>query len=189
MENNSAPMMLTPKQSQFVAEYLIDLNATQAAIRAGYSTDSARDIGYENLTKPDIQDAIAQAMQQRAERTQVTADQVLQEYAKVAFLDIRRLFDETGSIKPVEELDDRTAAAVSGLEVEELFEGRGEKRKHIGRLHKIKLADKMRALEGLARHLGMFNDSLEVKGKIQSITAVETYDTVEEAMAALKEIF
>jgi phage terminase small subunit len=70
-------MSLTDKQQRFVAEYLIDLNATQAAIRAGYSSGTAKEIGYENLTKPHIAQAIQAAVNQRTERTQVDADYVL----------------------------------------------------------------------------------------------------------------
>lgn len=69
---------LTPKQQAFVREYLLDLNATQAATRAGYSPDTARQIGSENLSKPDIQEAIGIAMTERAKRTQITSDYVLQ---------------------------------------------------------------------------------------------------------------
>jgi phage terminase small subunit len=75
---------LTQKQRRFVEEYLIDLNATQAAIRAGYSKDSARSIGCENLTKPDIADEIAKLRKAQSERTGVTADQVMQELTKLA---------------------------------------------------------------------------------------------------------
>ena len=69
---------LTPKQTRFVEEYLIDLNATQAAIRAGYSVRSARKIGQENLTKPDIKNSILESQLARSERTEITTDMVLQ---------------------------------------------------------------------------------------------------------------
>ena len=68
---------LTPKQARFVEEYLVDLNATQAAIRAGYSEQTARVIGHENLTKPDIQKAITERRQEMQQRTAITADRVL----------------------------------------------------------------------------------------------------------------
>ena len=76
-------MSLTPKQQRFVEEYLVDLNATQAAIRAGYSETTARQQGCENLTKPNIQDAIAEAMQERSERTELSQDWVLSELQNV----------------------------------------------------------------------------------------------------------
>ena len=84
---------LTKKQQLFVDEYLIDLNATQAAIRAGYSVSSARDIGCENLTKPNIQEAIAKAMAERSRRTGVNQDRVVLELAKIAFANIADVVD------------------------------------------------------------------------------------------------
>ena len=76
---------LTAKQQKFVDEYLIDLNATQAAIRAGYSKRTAKDIACENLAKPNIQEKIQEAMNQREERTKITQDMIVQELAKIAF--------------------------------------------------------------------------------------------------------
>lgn len=78
---------LTEKQKRFVQEYLVDLNATQAAIRAGYKEKAARSVGAENLTKPDIQKAIQSAIKERQDRTGITQDRVLKELGKVAFAD------------------------------------------------------------------------------------------------------
>ena len=80
-------MALTEKQKLFVQEYLVDLNATQAAIRAGYKEKAARSVGAENLTKPDIQKAIQSAIKERQDRTGITQDRVLKELGKVAFAD------------------------------------------------------------------------------------------------------
>jgi len=76
---------LTAKQDRFVEEYLVDLNATQAALRAGYSEKTARSIGAENLSKPDIEKAIADALEARRLRTEITQDRVLEELAAIAF--------------------------------------------------------------------------------------------------------
>ncbi len=76
---------MTAKQQLFVDEYLIDLNATQAALRAGYSEKTARSIGAENLSKPDIEKAIADALEARRLRTEITQDRVLEELAAIAF--------------------------------------------------------------------------------------------------------
>ena len=154
----AARKKLTPKQKRFVSEYLIDLNATQAAIRAGYSTKTAHSIGQENLTKPEIKQAIEKAMQKRQQRTEITQERVLQEYARLAFYDPRKLFQSDGTPKPIEALDDDTAAALSGLEVREEFEGTGENRTFAGYTKKYKLASKLGALDSIAKHLGMFND-------------------------------
>jgi len=88
-----APEVLTEKAQRFVDEYIIDLNGTQAAIRAGYSTRSARAIAAENLTKPSIVAAIQAAMDSRAERTQITADQVLRRWRDIAFADANELIE------------------------------------------------------------------------------------------------
>ena len=95
---------MTPKQQLFVDEYLIDLNATQAAIRAGYSKKSARATGAENLTKPDIAAAIAARMKVRSERLDIQADNVLQAIAKIAFADEQA--DNAADVK----VSDRLAA-------------------------------------------------------------------------------
>lgn len=86
-------MGLTPKQQRFVDEYMVDLNATQAAIRAGYSPDTARQMGAENLSKPVIQAAIAEARREQQERTGISADKVLREVAYVALADARELVE------------------------------------------------------------------------------------------------
>lgn len=105
-------MALTAKQAAFVREYLVDLNATQAAIRAGYSKKTANVIASELLAKPNIQSAIQEEMKKRAERTEITADKVLKEFAKLAFFDPRKLFDDKGNPKDITELEDDTAGGI-----------------------------------------------------------------------------
>lgn len=155
---------LTPKQEAFVREYLVDLNATQAAIRAGYSEQTAYRTGADNLRKPQIAAAVAAAQSARAQRTEITADRVLRELARVGFSDARRLFSPDGSLRPVAEWPDDAAAAVSSVEVFEELEGRGENRQVIGHTKKLKLWDKGHALELLAKHLGMLKDRVEHSG-------------------------
>ena len=166
---------LTPKQRRFVNEYLIDLNATQAAIRAGYSKKTAKDIGGENLSKPAIQAEIQKRQVKLQNTLEITQDRVLQEYARLAFYDPRKLFQPDGTPKPIEALDDDTAAALAGLEVREEFEGAGENRAFVGYTKKYKLANKLGALDSLAKHLGLFEpkeeDSEEETIKIE-ITGV-----------------
>ena len=148
-------MALTPRQSKFIDEYLIDLNATQAAIRAGYSEKTAEWVGPRLVSKSHVADAIAIRIQKREQRTGITQDMVLQEYARIAFFDPRKLLNSDGSPKPINELDDDTAAAIAGLDIEEANENRGVVRKY-------KIADKKGALDSVARHLGMFNDKLNL---------------------------
>lgn len=165
---------LTAKQQRFVEEYLVDLNATQAAIRAGYSEDSARQIASENLSKPYIQDFITAARLKLATKTGATVERVIQEYARLAFLDIRKAFDDEGRLLPIHQIDDDTAAAIAGIETEKLFEGHGEDREQIGTLHKVRLADKVRALDSLGEHLGMFPKKVAVTGPDGGAVKIDT---------------
>ncbi|MEF2146661.1 MAG: terminase small subunit [Desulfovibrionaceae bacterium] len=150
---------LTPKQAAFVAEYLIDLNATQAAIRAGYSARTAGSQGERLLKKVEIQIALAEAQQKRAERTEISQDRVLLEYSKLAFHNPQDFYDDKGNLIEVHKLPRDVAAAITSMEVSVDAEGKSK-------LQKIKLADKKGALDSVARHLGMFNDSLNLNGDI-----------------------
>lgn len=148
------------KQALFVQEYLIDLNATQAAIRAGYSKRSAAAQGHALLKKPEIQEALKNAIESRASRTAVTQDRVLQEIGRLAFFDPRRLLDANGDIKPPSEWDDDTAAAVASMEID-VSARRGEDDDDDGGgdptvTKKVRVFDKNTALTNAMRHLGMF---------------------------------
>lgn len=151
--------ILTEKQATFVQEYLIDLNATQAAIRAGYSKKTANRIAAENLSKPVIAQAIAEARKEQEQRTQLTADKVLEQYARIAFFDLRTLYGDDGKILPVTEWPDEAAAAVAGFEVMELS---GDLP---GVVKKVKLVDKRASLADMGKHLGMFKERVEHSGK------------------------
>ncbi len=172
---------MTPKQEEFVRQFLIDLNATQAAIRAGYSVKTANEQGARLLANVSVQRAISGAMDRRAKRTEITAERVLQEFAKIAFFDPRGLFNEDGSPKSVTELDDDAAASVAGLDVVELYDD-GEK---LGQVKKIKLADKLGALTQIGRHLGMFNDKLQVTQDLSALS-VEELVALDRIQAKLK---
>ena len=160
-------MALTPKQQRFVGEYLVDLNATQAAIRAGYSEKTARAIGCENLTKPDIQEAIAAAQRQLAEQPGITAKRVKQELARLAFSDVRSLFDKGGSLRPIHELSDDEAAAVASLEV--IIKNAQAGDGHTDTVHKVKVWDKTKSLELLGKHFGLFDEHAHVSGTIELV--------------------
>jgi phage terminase small subunit len=164
-----AERALTPKQSQFVAEYLIDLNATQAAIRAGYSARTANEQGARLLTNVSVHSAIDVAMKRRAERTEITQDRVLQELARIAFFDLRKLYREDGSLKAMHELDDDAAAVLAGVDVVEMAGGAkiggDEGVSHVPMFtKKAKIPDKVAALGLAMRHLGMLKDKTEVSG-------------------------
>lgn len=150
-------MALNAKQDRFVEEYLVDLNATQAAIRAGYSPKTAYSMGQRLLKNVGVQAAVQAEMDQRSKRVKITQDRVLQEYARLAFFDPRKLFCDNGKPKDINELDDDTAAALAGLDVMEEYEGTGESREFVGYTKKYKLANKLVALDSLGKHLGLFD--------------------------------
>lgn len=155
---------LTAKQAAFVDEYLIDLNATQAAIRAGYSENTASETGYENLRKPQIAEAIKEAQDKRSERTEITQDMVVKELARIAFLDIRQAFDEEGKLLPIKDMPEDVARAIGGMDVVTTLNGSGEDAV-LELLKKVKIIDKKGALELLGKHLKMFTDKHELTGK------------------------
>lgn len=145
---------LKGKQLRFCEEYLIDLNATQAAIRAGYSKKTAGSIGQENLTKPEIVEFIQDLQRKRSERTGISADRVLAEVANIAFSNMRD-FAEFGAdgirFKDSENVTDEQMKLVSELS-QEVKEFKGVKTTSV----KFKLYPKDAALYNLMRHLGLF---------------------------------
>lgn len=150
---------MTKKQKRFIEEYLIDLNATQAAIRAGYSPDTAYSIGNENLKKPEIKAHIDKAMAERSKRTGVNADRVVMELAKIAFVNADDVIDfKTATVKEGARPEDM--AAIQSVKVKTFGED--------GLEREIKMADKIKTLELLGRHLGMFKDKVEVSGTLET---------------------
>jgi phage terminase small subunit len=149
---------MTDRQEKFCNEYLIDLNSTAAAIRAGYSVKSARQIGNENLTKPYIRARVDAAMAEQSKRTGINADRVVRELARVAFVDLTDLIDtDTAAVKPNATRDD--TAAIAGIRVKTSTGVGGDSVER-----EVKLCDKLKALELLGRHLGLFNDKLDISG-------------------------
>jgi phage terminase small subunit len=160
---------LTPKQKAFCDEYLIDLNATQAAIRAGYSTDTAKEIGSENLTKPNIRAYIDKEIAERSKRTGINQDRVIRELARIAFVNANDVINiDEATLKDNATQDDTAAIASVKVKTIPTKDGEGVERE-------IKLTDKLKALELLGKHLGMFKDKVELsvldteKNKLDSI--------------------
>lgn len=146
---------LTEKQKCFIAEYLIDLNATQAAIRAGYSAKTADQQGSRMLANVKVQQAISEAMAQRSKRTGVNQDRVVLELAKIAFVKMTDIVDSKGKIKSTATDDD-----LSCIESVKYKESKSETGSSVER--EVKIASKLKALELLGKHLGMWNDKLDV---------------------------
>lgn len=158
---------LSTKEQAFVDEYLIDLCAAKAAVRAGYSVKTAKAIANQLMAKPHIAAAVADAVAKRAERTRIDADWLLRRLVDEADADIADLYDEHGNLKPVREWPKvwRTGL-ITGIDVEELFEGRGESREHIGRVRKVRYSDRNRVLELIGKHVGVqaFRERVEHTG-------------------------
>lgn len=153
---------LSEKHQRFVEEYLVDLNATQAAIRAGYSEKTAYAQGSALLKHIEVAKAIRAAKKARAERMAISQDRVLQELARIAYFDIRKTVAANGAPIPIQDLDADTAAAIAGIDVIEQYEQVGEERVLVGLLKKYKVFDKNTAITNAMRHLGMMKDSLKV---------------------------
>src|SRR6266436_360549 len=153
-----SPDGLNHRQRRFVQEYLIDLNATQAAIRAGYSADTAGSIGSENLTKPEIARAVETAQAERLARVELTGDMVIAELRKIGFANMQDYMSSTPEGDPFLDFSMLTrdqAAALQEVTVEDYTEGRGEDARNVKRV-KFKLADKRAALVDLGKHLKLF---------------------------------
>lgn len=150
---------MTNKQKRFCEEYLIDLNATQAAIRAGYSPKTAGAIGAENLEKPQIRACIGKALAEQSKRTGVTADRVVRELARVAFANSQDVIDyDDATVRPDAARDDTAAVASVRVKTIPTKDGDGVERE-------VKMHDKLKALELLGKRLGLFTDNVNFSGE------------------------
>lgn len=186
-------MTINPKQSRFVDEYLVDLNATQAAIRAGYSAATAYSQGQRLLKHVEVAAEIAKRRQKITDKLELTAEGVVAELAKIGFSDLRKAFDDEGRLLPPGQWPDDFALAVSSVEVvTRSLPGEGDDeldaQPHGGALarrrnpkveyvHKLRLWDKRAALVDLGKHLGMFktagdspDNPLHVKVPVLNVT-------------------
>ncbi len=148
---------LTDKQELFAREYLSDLNATQAAKRAGYSDKTAYSIGQENLKKPEIQDRIAELKAERNERTQINADYVLRRLVEIDEMDVLDILMTNGELKPIAQWPKVWRTTLSGMDVTEMAGDAA------GLLKKIKWPDKVKNLELLGKHVTVqaFKDNVK----------------------------
>ena len=160
-------MKLTPKQMRFVDEYMVDFNATQAAIRAGYKAKTAHVIGAENLRKPKIAEEIARRQKDLQKRTEVSQDRVVKELARIAFANIADYIHVETQTRTKDDGTEVTYQTVMFNETQELS---ADQRAALAVVKQsvngveLKLHDKIKALELLGRHIGMFNDKLSLSG-------------------------
>ena len=156
---------MTEAQKRFCDEYLIDLNASRAYKKAypNCKKDAvARANSSRLLTKANVQEYIQEQKENLKEKITETQEQVINQMARIAFGDIRKLYKEDGSLKNVTELDDDAAAIVAGIETTEEFDGYGEDREQIGYTKKVKIASKDKALDMLGKYFGIFKEKVEI---------------------------
>ncbi|SCH39295.1 Terminase small subunit [uncultured Clostridium sp.] len=164
---------LTAKQQRFCDEYLIDLNATQAAIRAGYKASKKSTfevLGYQLLQKPSVREEIERKMAERSKRTGISQDRVIQELARIAFLNPQKLIDpDDASVRPDATEDD--LACIQSVKVKTMNGDKGYSEER-----EIRLNDKMKALELLGKHLGMFKDKVEMDADLELNISIDYGD-------------
>lgn len=176
-------MALTDKQDMFCREYLIDLNATQAAIRAGYSVKTANRTAHENLSKPDIQSRIAELKTQRNDLVGINATYVLNRLVEIDQMDVLDILTSTGELKPVSHWPKVWRTTLSGLEVMEM----ASEGNTAALLKKIKWPDKVKNLELLGKHVRVQAFKEQVEQKVvatHSIMPVPSCDNVDDWEAA-----
>lgn len=164
MSKRKPGVALTERQRVFCEEYLVDLNGQAAAVRAGYSKKTARQMASQNLEHPAVIEYLNKLKTERSQRTQVTADRVITELARLGFSDVRKAFDESGALLPMAQWPEDLAASVASIETDVLFEGYGENRVQVGVTRKLKLWDKPRSLELLGKHLKLWVERVEASG-------------------------
>jgi phage terminase small subunit len=165
--------MLTLRQSRFVEEYLIDLNGKQAAIRVGYSAKTAEVQAARLLGYVKVRQALQTAIEARSKRTEITADRVVVELARIAFANIRDYWPKEGETLDLHRLDQDRTAAVEKISIDEAVDRSGV----LHRRTRLTLCDKLAALASLARHLGMFANGRLAEGgperRIMTMTSGE----------------
>ncbi len=146
---------LTSRQAAFVTQILLDPNGTKAAVAAGYSPRTAAAIATENLRKPEIASALAEARRQRAQRVRIEADAVLEQVYRMAMVDVREFVDAQNRLIPLRQLPDTAAAAIQSIEITE---------RDGAITYRVRLADRVAAIDRLMRHLGLFEKDQRQQG-------------------------
>ena len=155
MSNKKPKNKLSPKQKQFVKEYIIDLNARQAYIRAGYDTKSAYSNSVRLIANDKIQEEIQVELKKRVKRTEITADMVIKELALLAFSDPADLYTDHGELKKIVDLPSSVSRTIQEVTNRIEVTGTGDD-KRIAEIQKIKQASKQQALDSLGKHFGIF---------------------------------
>lgn len=161
---------MTDQRQRFADRYFETLNATQSAIYAGYSEQSAKSQASQLLDDEEIQSYLTKLKSDLQEKSGINKQRIIDEYAKIAFFDIREIYDVDGGLINIRQFDDNSAGAVSGIKVSEEWGEDDEGRKIVtGIVKEVKLNDKLRALQDLGKHLGIFE-----KDNTQKTTSLVT---------------
>ena len=158
---------LNPRHEAFAREYIVDKNATAAAERAGYrgTRQGLAVTGSRLLKNPKIAARVESLLKDAGEAAGVSAKRIISELASVAFSDISKAFGPDGQLLPFKDMPPEARAALAGVETEELFEGKGEERAPAGVSRKVRHWDKVKALELLGKHMGLFKEKVEMTGE------------------------
>lgn len=169
---------LNPKQRSFVIEYLKDKNATQAAIRAGYSAKTAQQISSELLLKPVISKAISDVIGSQAEKAEIDGIIVLRELYRILTVDIAGAFEENGALKPIQDIPEDIRRAISSVEVDEIWEQEGNRKVEVGETKKVKFWSKTEAAQLLGKNLKLWADkagvNIFINGDVEMVLDIKT---------------
>lgn len=182
---------LTDLQERFAQEYMRDLNASKAAERAGSRANQPGVAGHEFLNNPKVAARIAELQAERAEKTKIDAAWVLTRLADEATADIADIYDENGNLLPVREWPlIWRQGLVQGIEVEELFEGRGQDRERVGILRKVKLDNRVKRIELIGKHIGVqaFREQVGLSGELDINAKVDLSGLTDEQLRVLASI-
>ena len=156
---------ITAQQQVFVKHYVTYCNATRAALKAGYSVKGADSMGCQLLRNPKVKAAIDAGLKAKFQRADITAERIILEMFRLATSDLSKAYNDDGSLKHPKEMPEDVRRAISGIDVDYIWEGTGREREKIGETKKLKFFDKNKALEMLGKHFRLMTDSIEVVDK------------------------
>jgi phage terminase small subunit len=162
---------MTARRQAFVVHYLATLNAADAARKAGYSARTANRIGHELLTKPAIQRAVQAGKAAQLHSVDLSATRTLEEVRRIAFADPAGCFDALGNLLPIADMAPETRTAIASVTVVKRNVTSGESR--ADEVHEVRLWDKVRALESLAKHFGLLVEKVEHTGSVELVARLQ----------------
>lgn len=157
---------LTPKEEIFAQTYVATKKLKEAAIAAGNAPKTASQTGYVILERPHVKARVDSLLKAQARDAKFTADEILLELKRLALLDPVELYNVDGTLRNIHEMPEHARRAIKEITVEEVYEGRGDERRFIGYSRKVKVFDKLSAIEKAMKHLGLLTEKLEVHGSL-----------------------